>query len=59
MSLIKIKLEKGVYTMAREVDADFELMLENAKMFNGEGAIMDIAVQFGLWYKSQRSKMDV
>lgn len=58
LSLIKLKLEKGVYSTARQVDDDFELMLENARVFNGEGAIMDIANQFGAWYKSQRGKMD-
>lgn len=48
-----------MYSTARQVDDDFELMLENARVFNGEGPIMDIANQFGQWYKAQRGKMDV
>lgn len=59
LSLIKQKLERGTYTTARQVDDDFELMLENCRVFNGEGAISDIANQFGAWYKAQRAKMDV
>lgn len=59
LSLIKQKLEKGVYSTARQVDDDFELMLENCRVFNGEGPISDIANQFGAWYRAQRAKMDV
>jgi transcription initiation factor TFIID subunit 2 len=33
-------------------------MLENAKMFNGEGPITDIANSFGKWWDVQRKKMD-
>lgn len=59
LSLVKNKLDRGGYSTARQVDEDVELMLENARIFNGEGPIMDIANTFGQWWKQQRSKLDV
>jgi len=58
LSLIKSNLDKGVYTTANKVDEDVELMLENARMFNAEGPVVDAANDFGRWWKSQRSRMD-
>ncbi len=58
LSLIKANLERGKYQQARQVDEDFELMLENARVFNGEGQITDLANQFGQWWKVQRGKME-
>ncbi|KAL7425129.1 hypothetical protein Q5752_000817 [Cryptotrichosporon argae] len=59
LSLIRANLEKGRYSTARQVDDDVELMLENARVFNGEGEITDIANRFGKWWKSQRARMDL
>ncbi|CAK9784528.1 unnamed protein product [Cutaneotrichosporon oleaginosum] len=59
LTFIKANFESGTYLQAREVDEDFELMLENARVFNGEGPITDLANQFGQWWKAQRAKMDV
>ncbi|BEJ12391.1 hypothetical protein CspHIS471_0208510 [Cutaneotrichosporon sp. HIS471] len=58
LSLIRANLERGKYQQARQVDDDFELMLENARVFNGEGPITDLANQFGQWWKAQRGKME-
>ncbi|OXC60064.1 hypothetical protein LQV05_005617 [Cryptococcus neoformans] len=59
LGLIKLKLEKGQYQTAKQVDEDVELMLENARVFNGEGPVVDAANALGKWWQSQRSKMDV
>jgi transcription initiation factor TFIID subunit 2 len=59
LSLIKRNLDKAnKYTTAKQVDDDIELMLENAKVFNGEGLVVDAANAFGRWWVSQRGKMD-
>jgi transcription initiation factor TFIID subunit 2 len=58
LSLIKSKLDKGAYSTYKQVDDDFSQMLENAKMFNGEGPITDLANNFGKWWDTQRKKMD-
>jgi transcription initiation factor TFIID subunit 2 len=58
LSLIKSNLDKGVYTTASKVDEDVMLMLENARMFNGEGPVVDAANDFERWWKLQRSRMD-
>ncbi|WVQ79213.1 hypothetical protein IAT38_001309 [Cryptococcus sp. DSM 104549] len=58
LSLIKSKLEKGQYQNAKQVDEEVELMLENARMFNGEGPVVDAANALGRWWQSQRAKMD-
>ncbi|WVF68463.1 hypothetical protein IAT40_003229 [Kwoniella sp. CBS 6097] len=58
MGLIKSKLDKGQYREARQVDADVELMVENARMFNSDGPVVDAANKLGAWWNSQRSKMD-
>lgn len=58
LSLIKTNLDTGVYTSASKVDEDVELMLENARIFNGEGPVVDAANEFGRWWKQQRSRMD-
>ncbi|GMK55103.1 hypothetical protein CspeluHIS016_0201590 [Cutaneotrichosporon spelunceum] len=58
LSLIRANLERGKYQQARQVDDDFELMLENARVFNGDGPITDLANQFGQWWKAQRGKME-
>lgn len=60
LSLIKRKLEKGdTYRDAKQVDAEVEMMLENARAFNGPGEVSDAADRFGRWWKAQRSKLDV
>lgn len=60
LSLIKSKLEKSVYSTARQVDDEVDLMLENARVFNGEGdAVTEAANMFAAWWKQQRLKMDV
>jgi transcription initiation factor TFIID subunit 2 len=58
LSTIKTNLEKGKYTSYKQVDDDFTLMLDNARVFNGEGEITDIADKFGRWWDAQRKKMD-
>jgi transcription initiation factor TFIID subunit 2 len=58
LSLIKSNLDKGRYTTYKQVDDDFALMLENARVFNGEGEITDTANKFGRWWDAQRKKMD-
>ena len=46
LSLIRRKLERGDYSSARQVDDEISLMLENAKVFNGEGLVVDAANAF-------------
>lgn len=58
LSLIKSNLDKGIYSTYKQVDDDFAQMLENCKMFNGEGPVTDLANQFGKWWDAQRKKMD-
>ncbi|OCF35231.1 transcription initiation factor TFIID subunit 2 [Kwoniella heveanensis BCC8398] len=58
LGLIKSKLDKGQYREARHIDDDVELMLENARVFNGDGPVVDAANKFGAWWNAQRSKMD-
>jgi transcription initiation factor TFIID subunit 2 len=58
LSLIKSNFDKGRYTTYKQVDDDFALMLENARVFNGEGEITDTANKFGRWWDAQRRKMD-
>jgi transcription initiation factor TFIID subunit 2 len=58
LSTIKTNLEKGRYTTYKQVDDDFTLMLDNARVFNGEGEITDIVDKFGRWWDAQRKKMD-
>jgi transcription initiation factor TFIID subunit 2 len=60
LSLIKSKFEgnPSAYTKAKDVDIDVELMLENARVFNGEGAVTDAANAFGRWWAGQRAKME-
>lgn len=58
LSLIKSNLDKGRYSTHKQVDDDFALMLENARVFNGEGEITDTANKFGRWWDAQRKKMD-
>ncbi|WVQ96010.1 hypothetical protein IAU59_003110 [Kwoniella sp. CBS 9459] len=58
LGLIKNKLDKGQYREARHIDEDVELMLENARVFNGDGPVVVAADKFGAWWNSQRSKMD-
>jgi transcription initiation factor TFIID subunit 2 len=58
LSLIKSKLEKSVYSTTRQVDEDVELMLENARVFNGAGEVVDLANSFGAWWKRQRAQME-
>lgn len=58
LSLIKRKLEK-TYSTAQEVDEDVALMVENAKIFNVEGPIVETTKTFERWWKAQRDKMDI
>ena len=58
LSFIKSKVDKGEYTTARQVDDDVELMLENARVFNEEGPVVEAANAFGQWWQAQREKMD-
>jgi len=58
LSLIKSNFDKGRYTTYKQVDDDFALMLENARVFNGEGEITDTANKFGRWWDAQRKKME-
>ncbi|KAK8849657.1 hypothetical protein IAR55_004992 [Kwoniella newhampshirensis] len=58
LSLIKAKMDKGQYQSAKQVDEDVELMLENARVFNGDGPVVDAANVLGKWWQSQRSKME-
>ncbi|WWD20285.1 hypothetical protein CI109_104761 [Kwoniella shandongensis] len=58
LSLIKNKMDKGQYQSAKQVDEDVELMLENARVFNGEGPVVDAANALGKWWQGQRSKME-
>lgn len=56
--MIKRKLGDGSYSTARQVDDAVELMLENARVFNGDGPVVQQANEFGNWWRAQRSKMD-
>lgn len=58
LSLIKRKLEK-TYSTAQQVDEDIALMVENAKIFNVEGPIVETTKTFERWWKAQREKMDI
>ena len=58
LSLIKSNFDKARYTTYKQVDDDFALMLENARVFNGEGEITDTANKFGRWWDAQRKKME-
>lgn len=56
--MIKRKLEK-TYSTAQQVDEDIALMVENAKIFNVEGPIVETTKTFERWWKAQREKMDI
>jgi transcription initiation factor TFIID subunit 2 len=56
--LIKRKLAGSDYSTAHQVDDDFELMLENARMFNGDGPVVEAANALGAWWNAQRARMD-
>lgn len=58
LSLIKSKLDKSVYSTYKQVDDEVTLMLENARVFNGDGDVSDAANAFGKWWEQQRKKMD-
>lgn len=58
LSTIRSNLEKGNYSTYRQVDEDIELMLQNARIFNGEGEVSNAADAFGKWWDQQRKKMD-
>ncbi|RXK36392.1 hypothetical protein M231_06358 [Tremella mesenterica] len=59
LSTIKSNVEKGKYATARDVDEDVELMLENARVFNGDGIVVEQANAFGRWWRAQRNKSDL
>ncbi|WVQ77717.1 hypothetical protein IAR50_007407 [Cryptococcus sp. DSM 104548] len=59
LGLIKSKLDKNQYQTVKQVDEDVELMVENARVFNGEGPVVDAANALGKWWQTQRSKMDL
>jgi hypothetical protein len=58
LSLIKSNLDKGRYTMAKQVDDDIDLMLENARVFNAEGEVVEAANAFARWWKAQKARLD-
>ncbi|ORY34750.1 hypothetical protein BCR39DRAFT_514465 [Naematelia encephala] len=58
LTLIKNNLDKGKYTTTTKVDEEIETMLDNCRIFNGEGPISDTADRFGRWWKKNRSKME-
>nr|XP_019009377.1 transcription initiation factor TFIID subunit 2 [Kwoniella pini CBS 10737]OCF48158.1 transcription initiation factor TFIID subunit 2 [Kwoniella pini CBS 10737] len=58
LNLIKTKFDKGQYREAKHIDEDVELMLENARVFNGDGPVVDAANALGKWWTQQRLKMD-
>ncbi|WVQ66072.1 uncharacterized protein L199_004250 [Kwoniella botswanensis] len=58
LSLIKNKFDKGQYREAKHIDEDVELMLENARVFNDGGPVVDAANALGKWWAQQRAKMD-
>jgi len=58
LGLIKKKLDKSQYSTAKQVDEDVELMLENARVFNGPGLVSEAADALGKWWRVQRGKMD-
>lgn len=59
MSYIQKRLADGSYSTARQVDEAVELMLENARVFNGDGPVVDQANEFGVWWRAQRGRMDI
>ncbi|WWC92779.1 uncharacterized protein L201_007738 [Kwoniella dendrophila CBS 6074] len=59
LTLIKNKFDTGQYREAKQIDDEVEMMLENARVFNGDGVVVDAANALGKWWYSQRSKMDV
>ncbi|WVR08077.1 hypothetical protein IAU60_005123 [Kwoniella sp. DSM 27419] len=59
LGLIKAKHEKGQYREAKHVDEDVKLMLENARVFNGEGPVVDAANELGRWWSGQRARMEI
>jgi transcription initiation factor TFIID subunit 2 len=58
LSLIKNKLNSSQYSTMHQLDEDVELMLENARIFNGEGPVVDAANVLGRWWTEQRGKME-
>lgn len=58
LTLIKRKVDQGQLTTAKQVDDDVNLMLENARVFNEEGPVVDAANAFGNWWRSQKNKLD-
>lgn len=58
LSLIRRKLAEGKYDTARQVDDDVELMVENARMFNGDGPVVQQANELSAWWISQRQKLE-
>ena len=58
LGLIKRNLDKGVYSTAKQVDDEIQLMVDNARLFNGEGPVVDAADAVKKWWDAQRAKMD-
>jgi transcription initiation factor TFIID subunit 2 len=56
--LIKNKLNSSQYSTMHQLDEDVELMLENARIFNGEGLVVDAANVLGKWWTEQRGNME-
>lgn len=56
--MIKRNVDSGKYATFRSVDENFELMLENARLFNGAGPIVDAANDLGKLWASLRAKME-
>jgi transcription initiation factor TFIID subunit 2 len=58
LATIRTSVMNGIYATFKDVDDAISLMLDNARIFNGEGIVVDQANGFGRWWQSQRVKLE-
>lgn len=58
LSLIIRNLKDSTYTSAKDVDDAVRLMLDNARIFNGEGVVMDAANNFEQWWNKNKGSVE-
>lgn len=58
LSLVLRHVKSGTYASARDVDESIRLMLDNARIFNGEGVVMDAANAFEHWWNKHKALIE-
>ena len=58
VGLILRNVKENVYQTVKEVDDAIRLMLENARIFNGEGVVMNAANAFEQWWNRNRVSIE-